>query len=99
VNVCNVCVHIYIYIYSNQNVICVVCMYKNVCSHQNKEEKPLGSVCISYVKDVSEKFRRVGNRSNIRMIFKTKCSEERRFTQTIWHYIPEDGIIHKYMFI
>jgi hypothetical protein len=41
-------------------------------SHLNKEEKPLGSVYISYVKSVTEKFKRVGNCYNIRMIFQTK---------------------------
>jgi hypothetical protein len=38
----------------------------------NTKEKPLGSVFISYVKGVSEKFKRIGNRYTIRMIFKTK---------------------------
>jgi hypothetical protein len=41
-------------------------------SHLNKEEKPLGSLCIPYVKGVSEKFKCIGNRYNIRAIFKTK---------------------------
>jgi hypothetical protein len=41
-------------------------------SGPNKEEKPLGYVCIPYVKGVSEKFRCIGNRYNIRMMFKTK---------------------------
>jgi predicted GIY-YIG superfamily endonuclease len=41
-------------------------------SHPNTEEKPLGSVYIPYVKGVSEKFKRTGNRYNIRTIFKTK---------------------------
>jgi hypothetical protein len=41
-------------------------------SHPNTEEKPLGSVYIPYVKGVSEKFKRIGNQYNIRMIFKTK---------------------------
>jgi hypothetical protein len=41
-------------------------------SHQNTEENPLGSVHIPYVKGVSEKFERIGNRYNIRTIFKTK---------------------------
>jgi hypothetical protein len=30
-------------------------------SRQNKEQKPLGSVYIPYVKGVSEKFKRIGN--------------------------------------
>jgi hypothetical protein len=38
----------------------------------NKEEKPLGSVYISYMKGVSEKFKLIGNHYNIRTIFKTK---------------------------
>jgi hypothetical protein len=41
-------------------------------SHPSTEEKPLGSVYIPYVKGVSEKFKRIGNRYNIRTIFKTK---------------------------
>jgi hypothetical protein len=41
-------------------------------SGPNKEVKPLGYVCIPYVKGVSEKFSCIGNRYNIRMIFKTK---------------------------
>jgi hypothetical protein len=40
-------------------------------SHLNKEQKSLGSVYIPYVKGVSEKLKRIGNRY-IRMIFKTK---------------------------
>jgi hypothetical protein len=38
----------------------------------NKEQKPLGSVYIPYVKGVSANFKHIGNRYNIRMIFKTK---------------------------
>jgi hypothetical protein len=41
-------------------------------SRLNKKQKPLDSVYIPYVKDVSEKFKRIGNRYNIRTIFKTK---------------------------
>jgi hypothetical protein len=41
-------------------------------SHLNKEQKPLGSVYIPHVKDVSEKFKHMGNWYNIRTIFKTK---------------------------
>jgi hypothetical protein len=41
-------------------------------SRLNEEQKPLGSVYIPYVKGVSEKFKRIGNRYNIRKIFKTK---------------------------
>jgi hypothetical protein len=41
-------------------------------SSLNKEKKPLGSVYIVYMKDVSEKFKRIGNRYNIRTVFKTK---------------------------
>jgi hypothetical protein len=41
------------------------------CSNRlNKEQKPLGSVYIPYVKGVSEKFNRVRNRYNIWTIFK-----------------------------
>jgi hypothetical protein len=38
-------------------------------SHPEKEGEPLGSVYTPYVKDVSRKFRRTGNRYNIRTIF------------------------------
>jgi hypothetical protein len=38
----------------------------------NKEEKPLGSVYIPYMKVVSGKFKHIRNRYNIGMIFKTK---------------------------
>jgi hypothetical protein len=41
-------------------------------SHLTNEEKPLGSVYIPYVKGASEKFTRIGNGYNIRMIFKTE---------------------------
>jgi hypothetical protein len=41
-------------------------------SRPNKEQQPLASVYIPYVKGVSEKFNRIGNRYNIRTIFKTK---------------------------
>jgi hypothetical protein len=41
-------------------------------SRLSEEQKPLGSVYIPYVKGVSEKFRRIGNRYSIRTIFKTK---------------------------
>jgi hypothetical protein len=41
-------------------------------SRLNEEQKPLGSVYMPYVKGVSEKFKRIGNRYNIRTIFKTK---------------------------
>jgi hypothetical protein len=40
-------------------------------SRLEKEQNPLGSVCVPYVKGVSE-FKRIGNRYNIRTIFKTK---------------------------
>jgi hypothetical protein len=36
------------------------------------EVKPIGSVVIPYVKGISDKFKRIGNRYNIRTIFKTK---------------------------
>jgi hypothetical protein len=41
-------------------------------SHPNTEEKPLGSVYIPHVKGVSEEFKRIGNRYEIRTIFKAK---------------------------
>jgi hypothetical protein len=41
-------------------------------SRLNKEQKPLGSVYVPYVKGVSEKFKCIWNRYDIRTIFKTK---------------------------
>jgi hypothetical protein len=41
-------------------------------SRPNKEEKPLGSAYMPYVKGVSEKFKRTGTRYSIRTIFRTK---------------------------
>jgi hypothetical protein len=41
-------------------------------SRPEKEEKSLGYVYIPYVKGVSEKFKRIGNRYNIKTIFRTK---------------------------
>jgi hypothetical protein len=41
-------------------------------SRLNKEQNPLGSVYVSYVKGLSEKFKSIGNRYNYRTIFKTK---------------------------
>jgi hypothetical protein len=41
-------------------------------SHLSKEGKAVGSVYMPYVKVVSEKFNCIGNRYNIRMIFRTK---------------------------
>jgi hypothetical protein len=38
----------------------------------SKEVKPLGSLCIPYVKGVSEKFKHKRNRYNIRMIIRKK---------------------------
>jgi hypothetical protein len=52
-----------------QNFIDSVIKFKG-SSRLSKEQKPLGSVCIPYVKGVSEKFKRIGNWYNIRMIFK-----------------------------
>jgi hypothetical protein len=43
-----------------------------VSSHPSKEEKPLGSVYFLYMKSVSEEVKRVGNRYNVRTIFRTK---------------------------
>jgi hypothetical protein len=39
---------------------------------RKKEAKPLGFVCIAYVKGVSEKFKRIGNGYNIRTMFRTQ---------------------------
>jgi hypothetical protein len=50
-------------------------------SHLNKEQKPLGSVYIPYVKGVSEKFKCIGNR-DIRTIFKTKHTLRSSLTKT-----------------
>jgi len=41
-------------------------------SHPKHETKPPGSVFIPCVKGISENFRRIENRSNIRTVFKTK---------------------------
>jgi hypothetical protein len=41
-------------------------------SRPNKQQKLLGSVYIPYVKGVSEMFKHIGNRHNIRRIFKPK---------------------------
>jgi hypothetical protein len=41
-------------------------------SHLNKDENPLGCVYIPCAKGVSEKFKRIGNRHNIRLICRTK---------------------------
>jgi hypothetical protein len=41
-------------------------------SRLNKEQKPLGSGYIPYVKGISETFKRIGNQYNIRAIFKSK---------------------------
>jgi hypothetical protein len=38
----------------------------------DKEEMPLGSVYIPYVKGISEIFNDVGNHYNLRTVFKTK---------------------------
>jgi hypothetical protein len=47
-----------------------------------KEQKPLDSVCIPYVKGVSEKFKRIGNPYNIRTIFKTEHTLRSSLTKT-----------------
>jgi hypothetical protein len=51
-------------------------------SRPNKEEKPLGSVYIPYMNGVSEKFKRIGNRYNIRNILKTKHTLRSSFMET-----------------
>jgi hypothetical protein len=45
---------------------------KSKHNRQKKEEKPVSTVCIPYVKGFSEKFKRIGNRYNIRTIFRTR---------------------------
>jgi hypothetical protein len=50
-----------------------------------KRKKPQGSVYIPYVKGVSEQFKLIGNRYNIRMIFKT----ERTLRNTLMKTRPE----------
>jgi hypothetical protein len=40
--------------------------------HLDKEEKPLDSVYIPYMKGILEKFQHIGNHYNIRTIFKVK---------------------------
>jgi hypothetical protein len=52
-------------------------------SHPIKEEMPLGSVYyIPYVTGVSEKFKRIGNQYNIRMIFRTRHTVSSLFMKT-----------------
>jgi hypothetical protein len=51
-------------------------------SHLNKEKKSLGSLYIPYVKDVSETFKCIGNRYNVRIIFKTKHTLRNSFIKT-----------------
>jgi hypothetical protein len=44
-----------------------------MCSnHLNIEEKPLGHVCVAYVKGVSEKFEHIWNQYNISTILEMK---------------------------
>jgi hypothetical protein len=57
----------------SQGFIDSVINSKNI-RRPNKEEKLLGSVCVPYMKNISEKLKLIGNRYNIRMIFKTKST-------------------------
>jgi hypothetical protein len=55
----------------------------------NEEQKPLGSVYIPYVRGVSEKFKRIGNRY-IRTIFKTRHTHENEAKKRS----ATDGTVH-----
>jgi hypothetical protein len=57
-------------------------------SRRVKKEKPLGSVYIPYVKGISEKFKCIWNRYNIRTIFKTKHALRSSLVKTR----PERGL-------
>jgi hypothetical protein len=46
------------------------------------EVKPLGPVCIPYVKGDSEKFINIGNWYNIKMIFRTKHNHQSSLMET-----------------
>jgi hypothetical protein len=50
--------------------------------HLNKEQEPLGSVYVPYVKGVSEKFKLIGNPYNVRTIFKTEHTLKNSLTKT-----------------
>jgi hypothetical protein len=54
-----------------------------------KEDKPLCYMHIPYVKDVSEKFRCIGNQYNIRTIFKTKHTRRTSLTKTRLEWDPQ----------
>jgi hypothetical protein len=57
----------------------------------SKEEKPLGSVYIWSVEGVLENFGCIGNRYNIRMIFRTKHTLWKPGQKQIrnrWHSVP-----------
>jgi hypothetical protein len=56
----------------SQGFIDSVIRSKGSSRQKKKEEKPLGTVYILYVKGTSEKVKRIGNQYNIRTVFKTK---------------------------
>jgi hypothetical protein len=51
-------------------------------SHPNKEQKPVSSVYIPCVKGVSGNLKRIGNRYNIKAIFKIKYSHRNLLIKT-----------------
>jgi hypothetical protein len=54
----------------SQGFIDSVIRSKGRSRQKKKEEKPLETVYIPYVKGISEKFKRIGNQYNIKTVFK-----------------------------
>jgi hypothetical protein len=64
-------------------------------SRLNKEQKSLGFVYIPYVKGVSEKFKCIENRCNIRMIFKpSKDTLRKIYENEARKRSATDGTVH-----
>jgi hypothetical protein len=59
---------------------------------------PLGYVYIPYVKGVSEKFKRIGNRYNVRTIFRMKHSQEFTHENQAEHRSATDGRVWTFVF-
>jgi hypothetical protein len=53
----------------SQGFIDSIIRSKGSSRQKKKEEKPLGTVYIPYVKGISEKFKHIGNQYNIRTVF------------------------------
>jgi hypothetical protein len=63
-------------IWSLYNRATIICREQQDLAHEvnnwlRNDVKPIGSVIIPYVKGISDKFKWIGNRYNIRTIFKT----------------------------